>query len=129
MLPILVGLPLVFDLFSTDPIADFAPFVAYLGVEPSLTVGVALFVLGGITVLPLMFLVVGSFLPPESPRYSRGITFATIFWLGFILAFWPGGGLLKISVFLLVSLLAHWVYGVTLAGFISRTTGIPQHDV
>lgn len=129
MLPVLVGLPIVFNLFRTDPIANFAPFITYFGVEPSLALGVGLFVIGGTTVLPLVFVVVGSFLPPESPRYVRGVTFATIFWLGFILAFWPGGDQLTVALFLLVSLLAHWVYGAVLGGFLSRTTGIPQHEV
>lgn len=129
MLPVLVGLPFAFDLFLTDPIANFAPFITYLGVEPSLALGVALFVIGGTTVLPLIFVVVGSFLPPATPRYARGVTFATIFWLGFILAFWPGGTRLTIALFLLVSLLAHWVYGAVLGGLLSRTVGLPQHDV
>lgn len=129
MLPVLVGLPFVFDLFRTEPIANFAPFFEYLGVEPSLALGVALFVIGGTTVLPLMFVVVGSFLPPERPRYRRGVTFATIFWLGFILAFWPGGDVLTVGLFLVVSLLAHWVYGAALGWLLSRTTGIPQHEV
>lgn len=129
MLPVLVGLPLVFDLFRTDPIAEFAPFIAYLGVEPSLAVGLALFVIGGTTVLPLIFVVVGAFMPPENPRYARGITFATIFWFGFIMAFWPGGDLLTIALFLGMSLLAHWIYGAALGTFLVRTVGIPQHDV
>lgn len=129
MLPVLVGLPLVFDLFRTEPIANFAPFITYFGIEPSLALGVGLFVIGGTTILPLVFVVVGSFLPPEQPRYARGVTFATIFWLGFVLAFWPGGDGLTVSLFVVVSLLAHWVYGAALGSVLSRTTGIPQHEV
>jgi hypothetical protein len=129
MLPVLVGLPLLFDLFRTEPIAEFAPFIEFLGVQPSLTLGVSLFVLGGATVLPLMFVVVGSFLPPERPRYLRGVVFGTIFWPGFVLAFWPGGNQLTIALFILVSLLAHWIYGGALGVILSRTTGIPQHEV
>lgn len=129
MLPVLVGLPYVFDLFRTDPIANFAPFIAYVGVDASLELGIALFVIGGTTVLPLIFVVVGSYLPPATPRYARGITFATIFWLGFVLAFWPGGDRLTIALYIVMSLLAHWVYGAVLGGLLSRTVGLPQHDV
>lgn len=129
MLPILVGIPAAFNLFRTEPIADFAPFLEQIGVEPSLTLGVALFVVGGTTILPLMFVVVGMFLPPERPRYLSGVSFATIFWTGFILAFWPGGDGATITVFLVVSLLAHWVYGGVLGLIVERTVGIPEHDV
>lgn len=129
MLPILVGIPALFGIFRTEPIAQFAPFLAHVGFERSLTLGVTLFVIGGTTILPLMFTVVGAFLPPEDPRYLRGVSFATIFWTGFILAFWPGGSALTIGLFLVVSLLAHWVYGAVLGGVLSRTTGIPQHAV
>lgn len=129
MLPVLVGVPLAFSLFRTEPIAQFAPFLDHLGFEPSLALGVTLFIIGGATILPLMFVVVGAFLPPEEPRYLRGVTYATIFWTGFILAFWPGGNGATITVFLVVSLLAHWIYGAVLGQVLHRTVGIPQHDV
>ncbi|MFB6096775.1 MAG: DUF6789 family protein [Haloferacaceae archaeon] len=129
MLPLLVGVPVVFNLFRTEPIAQFAPFLAQIGVERSLWLGVALFVVGGTTVLPLMFVVVAAFLPPEEPRYLRGVTYATLFWTGFLLAFWPGGNGLTIAVFLVVSLLSHWIYGAVLGLVLTRSVGIPQHDV
>lgn len=129
MLPVLVGIPFAFSLFRTEPIAQFAPFLTQIGFEPSLALGVTLFVIGGTTVLPLMFVVVGAFLPPEEPRYLRGVTYATIFWTGFILAFWPGGDGATVTVFLVVSLLAHWIYGAVLGQTLVRTVGIPQHDV
>lgn len=129
MVPLLVGVPAAFDLFRTDPVVGFSTILSYVGLEPSLVGGVALFVVGGTMFLPLLFLVVGAFLPPLNPRPVRGVTYATIFWVGFVMAFWPGGSALTIGVFLLVSLLAHWVYGATLAFAVDRTTGIPQHDV
>lgn len=129
MLPVLVGVPAVFGLFRTEPIAQFAPFLAQVGFERSLALGVSLFVVGGTTVLPLMFVVVADFLPPERPAYAKGVTFATIFWTGFLLAFWPGGSALTVLVFLVVSLAAHWIYGAALGGVLARTTGIPQHEV
>lgn len=129
MLPLLVGVPVLFNLFRTEPIAQFAPFLAQVGVQRSLWLGVGLFIVGGTTVLPLMFVVVAAFLPPEEPRYLRGVTYATLFWTGFLLAFWPGGNWLTITVFLVVSLLSHWIYGAVLGLTLTRTVGIPQHDV
>ena len=129
MLPVLVGVPELLNLFRTEPIVEFANIGAYVGLEPTLALGVALFVVGGTTILPLMFVVVGAFLPPREPRYLRGATFATLFWTGFVLAFWPGGDTLTIALFLGVSLVAHWVYGSALGFVLDSTTGIPQHRV
>ncbi|AUV80747.1 cytochrome C oxidase subunit I [Salinigranum rubrum] len=129
MLPVLVGIPQALGLFRTEPITQFAGFAAFFGIEPTAALGMVVFGLGGTFVLPLIFLVVGSFLPPREPRYLRGMTFATFFWTGFAPAFWPGTGALAVAVFLVVSLLAHWVYGATLGYVLHRTTGIPQHDV
>ncbi|KTG10913.1 cytochrome C oxidase subunit I [Haloprofundus marisrubri] len=129
MLPVLVGVPAVFGLFDTAPVTRFAGFAGYLGVDPTLALGVVLFGVGGTVVLPLVFLVVGSFLPPGQPRALRGVSLATIFWCGFVPAFWPTGGVLTVALYLVFSLLAHWVYGVTLGTVLDRTIGIPQHDV
>lgn len=129
MLPVLVGVPVVFDLFRTEPIVEFAQIGSYLGLEATLTLGIALFVLGGASILPLQFLVVGAFLPPDEPRYLRGATFSTIYWSGFVFAFWPGGTALTIALFLVVSLVAHWIYGTTLGYTLDRFAEIPQHRV
>lgn len=130
MLPFLVGVPLALDLFRTEPIVQFSNVIGLpLGIEPSLALGVALFIAGGTTVLPVLFLVLGAFLPPENPRYLRGATYATIFWIGFLIAFWPGGDALTIALFLVVSLVSHWIYGTILAYGLHSTIGIPQHAV
>ena len=129
MLPVLVGVPGLLGLFQTEPITQFAGFAGFFGLEPTLALGVLLFGLGGTIVLPLTFLVLGAFLPPAEPRYLRGATFATFFWTGFVPAFWPDSGPVTVVVFLLFSLLAHWVYGLTLGVVLHRTIGIPQHQV
>ncbi|SFR69025.1 DUF6789 family protein [Halogeometricum limi] len=129
MMPILVGVPELLGLFQTTPITEFAGFAAFFGLQPTLTLGILLFGFGGTVALPLTFLVLGAFLPPEEPRYLRGATFATFFWTGFAPAFWPEGGLLVVASYLVSSLVAHWVYGLTLGTVLHRTTGIPQHQV
>lgn len=129
MLPVLVGVPQALGLFLTEPITRFAGFAAFFGIEPTAMLGMIVFGVGGTFVLPLIFLVVGSFLPPREPRYLRGVTFATFFWTGFAPAFWPGTGALAVGIFLIVSLVGHWVYGATLGYVLDRTTGIPQHEV
>ena len=129
MLPILVGIPAALDLFVTDPIVRFAGIAAFFGYEPTLALGVALFGVGGVVVLPLTFVVVGGFLPPESPRYLRGASFATLYWVGFVPAFWPDGSVLVVAAYLVFSLVAHWVYGLSLGVILERLQTIPQHQV
>jgi MFS family permease len=129
MLPILVGLPRLLGVFRTEPITEFAGVAGFVGIEPTVTVGVVMFGFAGTVVLPLTFLVVGAFLPPERPRYLRGVTFAMVFWTGFPLAFWPGGDPITVASFLVFSLTGHFVYGLTLGLVLDRTTGLPQHEV
>ncbi|MEF8840620.1 MAG: DUF6789 family protein [Haloarculaceae archaeon] len=129
MLPLLVGAPLALGLFRTGPIVEFSSIVSFFGLQPSLALGVAMFVLGGSTLLPVQLLVIGGFLPPESPRYLRGASFATAYWFGFLFAFWPGGGAVTVGIFVVVSLVSHWIYGLSLGYLLDRWAEIPQHDV
>jgi len=129
MLPLLVGAPLALGLFRTEPIVAFSSVMSFFGLQPSLTVGIVIFVLGGSTLLPVQFLVVGAFLPPESPRYLRGASFTTAYWFGFLFAFWPGGGALTSGIFVVVSLVSHWIYGLSLGYLLDRWAEIPRHDV
>ena len=140
MSPLLLGVPVVLGVFEAEPILEFATIGSFfglrpdvigpvLGLDPRLLLGGILFAIGGILFLPVQFVVVGAFLPPESPRFARGATFALLWWTGFLFAFWPGGGLTTVVVFLLVSVLAHLIYGFSLGYLIDRWTEIPQHEV
>ncbi|GAA0675864.1 DUF6789 family protein [Natronoarchaeum mannanilyticum] len=129
LLPVLVGIPALLDLFSTEPIVEFASFGSFLGLEPSLEVGVAMFVMGGTLFLPVQFLVVGAYLPPEEPRYARGVTYALIYWIAFVMVFLPNADAIAVGVFLVVSVLYHIFYGLALAYLIDRWAEIPQHAV
>lgn len=129
MLPILVGIPVLLDLFQTDPIVQFSTFGSFLGLEPSLRLGIVLFVLGGTLFLPIQFVVVGAYLPPEVPRYARGVTFALIYWIGFLMVFWPDAGLLAAGLFVAFSFLYHVSYGLVLGYLIDEWGEIPQHAV
>lgn len=129
MLPIAVGVPGILGVFTTDPLLNFAETGVFFGLTPSVALGAALFAVGGAVVLPLFFLVAGAFLPPEGPRWLRGVSFATITWVGFAPAFWPGGDVLTVATFLVASLVGHWMYGAALGVVLDRTTGIPQHRV
>lgn len=127
MAPVLLALPVFLGLFEEEPLVDVAELGRVVGVEPSILLGLVVFVAGGAVALPLLFVVAGGFLPPRQPRVARGPTFATIMWTGFVLAFWPGeqAGVL----FLGLSLGAHWIYGYVLATVMERLAYIPEHPV
>lgn len=129
MLPILVGIPELLGLFVTEPITRFAGIALFFGFEPTVALGVVLFGLGGVFVLPITFVVVGAFLPPETPEYLRGVSFATLYWVGFVPAFWPDGSVAIVASFVVFSLVAHWVYGLALGYTLDRWSVIPQHEV
>lgn len=127
MTPVLVGLPAVVGLFQAEPLVDVAELGRVLGLAPSLALGVVLFAVGGTVGLPLLFVVVGSFLPPRHPRYARGAVFAAVMWTGFVIAYWPGerSGVL----FVWVSLAAHLIYGLVLGVVMERLAYVPEHTV
>lgn len=129
MSPVVVGVPLLLGIFRTEPLVEVAELGAYVGLDPSLPLGLAVFVLGGTIVLPLLFLTAGTYLPPHEPRWTRGLVFASIMWTGFVIAYYPGGDALTAGAFVVLSLIGHWVYGGTLGYVLERVAGIPEHDV
>jgi len=126
MAPIAVGIPVLLGVFQVDPLARFAEFVI---AEADATLGLAFFVAGGVVVLPLFFVVTASFLPPREPKYLRGATISSFFWVSFVYIFWPGSGVFVNGVFVVVSLVSHWLYGAVLGATMERLTGIPEHRV
>jgi hypothetical protein len=124
MAPLVAGIPLALGIFDTAPLASLA---ALFGADA--LVGIAVFAAGGVLVLPLFFVVTATFLPPDQPRWARGVTMASLFWVTFLFLFWPGDGALTAVVFLVVTLLGHWVYGLALGVVTHSLTGIPEHDV
>lgn len=140
MAPLLVGVPLALGIFRAEPLVEFANIGSFFGLspsvvgpvfgyDPSLVVGALIFALGGILFLPVQFLVVASYLPPESPRFARGGTLALLWWGGFLFAFWPGGSLTTGVFFVLFSGTAHLLYGLTLGYLVDHFAEIPQHEV
>lgn len=127
MIPVLIGLPALIGVFQVDPIVDVAELGRVGGVEPSLPLGIAVFLAGGVVALPLLFTVAGAFLPPREPRAARGIVFATIMWTGFVIAFWPG--MRTAVLFSALSLAAHWIYGFALGAVMEWLAYVPEHNV
>lgn len=126
MVPVVAGLPVLLGVFELDAPIGFARLI---GAEPSAMLGLAFFGIGAVIVLPLFFVVTGTYLPPIERRYLRGVPMSMIFWPGFVIAFWPTGDFLTNVSFVGVSLLGHLVYGLVLGIVLHKLTGIPEHDI
>lgn len=126
MSPVIAGIPILLDIFRLESLATFADFVIS---DANAILGIAFFVAGGAVVLPLFFVVTATFVPPREPRYLRGATVSTMFWVSFAYIFWPAGGAYVNAVFVVVTLVGHWIYGAVLGLVMERLTGIPEHSV
>jgi cytochrome c oxidase subunit I len=85
------------------------------------TVGVAAFAAAGTLVWPLVFLVIGQHLAPRD--VMQGVVLSLILWIGFIVAFVPTFEPTRFLVFVLLSFLAHVVYGAVLGLSFDRLDG------
>lgn len=126
MAPVIAGIPILLGIFELAALERFADFVIS---EANAVLGILFFIAGGAVVLPLFFVVTATFLPPKEPRYLRGVTISSFFWVGFVFIFWPGASVYVNAMYIVITLVSHWIYGATLGLVMQRFTGIPEHDV
>lgn len=106
----------------------FAGLAEIVGLGPNFVVGALIFVLGGMVTLPLLFVSLAVFLPGRTVAI-RGLSYATIVWTGFVVAFYSGETGAMLALFLGITLVAHWVYGYVLGFLYDRYATIPIYDV
>lgn len=111
-----------------DPVA-FSGFANIVGYGLDFWGGVAIFVAGGMTVLPLLFITLGNYLPPATSVPLRGVTYGTIVWTGFVIAFYTGQTGVALVVYLVMTLVNHWVYGAVLGSVYTRYASIAAYEV
>lgn len=117
---------------ATSPAAfvGLAQLVGMPATSPlALPLGIALFTAGGTVTLPLLFVSLAEFLPPERDMGLRGVSFAVIVWTGFAIAFSTGQTGASLGLYLLLSLSAHVAYGYTLGSLYDRFADAPRYDV
>jgi hypothetical protein len=77
------------------------------------SVGYLVFLLGGMTVWPLLLASIGTFLPGE--RFAlKGIPLGMAIWTGFAPAFYGGESGIALALYLVITFFAHVFYGFTL---------------
>ena len=102
-----------FGVFSRASFATVTSMVGLDGVFPEVTAGYVLFVLAGMFPWPLLFASLKDYLPGDRDPV-HGFYFGTALWTGFVFAFYDGYAGLAFAGYLLVTLVAHWVYGIGL---------------
>lgn len=112
-------------LWAADAFTPYRPrvhltFAELLNTPP--IVGLALFAIGGGLLFPLVFVVVGERLAPESEA-MRGVVFSLILWMIFAVVFLPTLALSGSIFFVIFSFLGHLVYGSVLGWTFGRLGG------
>jgi hypothetical protein len=97
--------------FESESFAALAALVNLGAVGPPVVLGYLIFLGHGVLTFPLLFASLKQYLPGRRDEV-RGVVFATALWTGFIPAFYRGYAGEALAVFLGMSLLAHWAYGV-----------------
>jgi hypothetical protein len=85
------------------------------------SVGVAVFVVGGVLVWPLVFFAIGQHLAPG--EIMRGVVLSLLLWIAFSVVFVPAVALSEFLIFIVLTLLAHLIYGSVLGFSFARLGG------
>lgn len=102
-----------FDAFSRESFADLTALVGLEGWVPEITFGFLLFLAGGMLPWPLLFASLEQYLPGHRMPIA-GLFFGTALWTGFVFAFYEGFAGTTLGLYLALTLVAHWVYGLSL---------------
>jgi hypothetical protein len=94
-------------------VADFAILTELVGLEgylPPVLFGYVMFLGGGMFPWPLLFASLKNYLPGQSSPIS-GAFFGAAMWTGFVLAFYTGQSGLTLALYVVLTFVAHVVYG------------------
>jgi hypothetical protein len=99
-----------FEMSSFGTTAELIGLDAILGPEALLAAGYVIFLGGGMTTWPLLFASIGRYLPGDDFA-TAGLAYGFVLWTGFVLAFNVGYSGTSLALYVVVSLVAHLMYG------------------
>lgn len=113
-----------FDTGAFAVIAELAG--ADLVVEAELaSVGFLIFLLGGMTVWPLLLASIGIYLPGD--RFAlKGVPLGVVIWTGFAPAFYTGQAGLMLAAYVVITFFGHVFYGFTLGAVFDYFSNRPD---
>jgi cytochrome c oxidase subunit 1 len=113
---------------ALDP-APIAGLAAIVGLGERRSIGYVLLSAAGVALWPPLFVAIGERVPGRSAPV-RGLSFGTVIWSGFVLAFYAGQTGRALALYATSTLLAHWAYGFVLgAAFELLAERLPGFDV
>lgn len=98
----------------------FYVIARFIGTPENPTVGFALFAVAGSVAWPLLFLALEPYLPRGPDPAARGVVFASILWIPFVITGRGDIGGPLLVFFGAYTLFAHWAYGFTLGAVYGR---------
>nr|WP_233737844.1 DUF6789 family protein [Halocatena pleomorpha] len=111
--------------FDLSSFAALAELTRLNTIAPAIPAGYFIFLGGGMTTWPLLFASVEQYLPGKTIR-QRGVPFGTVLWTGFVIAFYTGQTGAALYVYLITTLVAHWVYGFGLGSVFDYLSNRPD---
>lgn len=114
------------DAFTGFAIRPFQQIAVLVGTPEDVFLGFVVFVAAGAVAWPLLFVALCEFLPGRSDA-TKGAVFASVLWLSFALAFSTGLDGLALATYLVVTWLAHVVYGLALGTVYDRLADRDTH--
>jgi len=97
-----------FDSFAT--VAEILSLDIVLSADATFWAGVVIFVVGGMTTLPLLLATLGAYLPGRNYA-AKGLVFGGVMWTGFVLAYYAGYGGFALVAYLVATFVGHLGYG------------------
>ena len=98
----------------------FYAIARFIGTPDDPVLGFVLFALAGAVAWPLLFLALEPYLPRGPDPAARGVVFASILWIPFVVTGRGDVGGPLLVFFAAYTLLAHWLYGFTLGAVYAR---------
>ncbi|AEH36582.1 DUF6789 family protein [Halopiger xanaduensis] len=98
----------------------FYVIARFIGTPNDPAVGFALFVVAGVVAWPLLFLALEPYLPRGPDPAARGVVFASLLWVPFVITGRGDIGGPLLILFSAYTLFAHWAYGFTLGAVYGR---------
>ncbi|WP_101295484.1 DUF6789 family protein [Halegenticoccus soli] len=111
---------LLLEVETREAIGLFAAVARFVGMPGNLFLGFVIFLLAGAVAWPLLFLALEDYLPGGPDPATRGMAFASILWIAFVVA---GRGDISGALFVVyagLTLVAHLAYGFTLGAVYAR---------
>lgn len=120
---------LLLDVETRSAVGIFDAIARFVGMGGDTVLGFVVFFLAGALLWPALFVAVEDYLPGGPDPAWRGIAFAIVLWVAFLLINLGSVTGPIIILFSLYTLAAHAVYGFTLGAVYARLTGTgPAHE-